>query len=479
MQRSSLLTLILIAIATSVAAQGYTPKIEYGPCMIKIDSGVVAKCGYLIVPENRQGPRGRTIKLPFVFIRRDTQDAHKNIALLCTGGPGYSTTRQVTQVKYRSDYLSYGGFIFLDQRGTKNTVPCLTCEEVQPAIQRAYRERLSVDSMRLLALRACRKRLAGQGIDLSAYNTIESAEDINDLRKALTLDSLYLVGISYSGGLMLTVARNHPEAVKALLLNSPLPGFVNYEEHALFNMNEALEQVFSHCEKDSAQAVYKNLRNRFHQYFTDITGKTFTMHYLVKKTNEDILVDYTKQQLMDAVIDRLNERQVKEVPFVMLELINGHHEAYVKESLDNVFSDNTQLAYGMRLSVYCSEQIAYSSEDLVRRQYEVLPWFAGYAFNNVNHAICKCWEVQPEPASAKTPVYSNVPALISAGDIDPWCPSFYNVLIKRTMPNSQLLLIHDRGHGPGFGVKGASFLDLFMADPYKKLVSPVGEVIVQ
>ncbi|XHR98220.1 alpha/beta fold hydrolase [Mucilaginibacter sp. UC70_90] len=57
---------------------------------------------------------------------------------------------------------------------------------------------------------------------------------MNDLRLALNVDSLNLVGISYSGGLMLTMARNHPEGVRALLLNSPLPGYVNFEEHALF-----------------------------------------------------------------------------------------------------------------------------------------------------------------------------------------------------------------------------------------------------
>lgn len=60
---------------------------------------------------------------------------------------------------------------------------------------------------------------------------------------------------------MLTVARNHPEGIKALLLNSPLPGYVKYEEHALLNHNEALDQLFDDVEADSVQnARYPELR---------------------------------------------------------------------------------------------------------------------------------------------------------------------------------------------------------------------------
>lgn len=57
---------------------------------------------------------------------------------------------------------------------------------------KAYKENLSKDSVQLLAIKQCRKRLAARGIDLSTYNTIESAADINDLRLALQIDSLNL-----------------------------------------------------------------------------------------------------------------------------------------------------------------------------------------------------------------------------------------------------------------------------------------------
>ncbi|AXY72594.1 alpha/beta fold hydrolase [Paraflavitalea soli] len=480
MKSAFLIVCMLCMSSARIFSQGYTPKIETGACQIKIANGLIARCGYLVVPENRQKPQGRTIKIPFVYVRQPGMDSIRNVILNTTGGPGYSTIANFDSLRYNSDFFQFGGFIAFDQRGTKRSHPCLDCPEVGESAKHAYRENLSKDSLELIAVKQCRQRLAAQGIDLSAYNTIESAADINDLRRALQLDSLTLLGISYSGGLMLTVARNHPEAVKALILNSPLPGYVNYEEHALFNFNEALNQVFDNCEADSTHdARYAGLRERFHQYFTSLAGKKFSLRYAEPGKRDSFTIRYTKDELTDAVIDRLNTGQLKTVPFVMTNIINGNHAQYVREQVDGVFRGNQALSAGMRYSIYCSEQIAYADKALIKQQDEVLPWLAGHPFNNVDHAICTCWQVKPEPAIVKTPVYSNVPALIAGGDADPWCRPFYNRLIKRTMPHAQLITVHNNGHGARLGMKGVDFAKMFLTNPYKKLVSPLKEVTVE
>lgn len=123
----------------------------------------------------------------------------------------------------------------------------------------------------------------------------------------------------------------------------------------------------------------------------------------------------------------------------------------------------------MRYSVYCSEQLAYADPALEQQQAQILPWLAGYAFNNVTPAICRCWQVRPEPKTAKRPVYSAGPVLLAAGDLDPWCRPFYNQLLQRTLPNSQCLLFHNRGHAPGYSAAGIDYAELFLAHPGQKL----------
>jgi len=477
----TLFTALLFAtfFSQTLYSQKYKPIIEPFSGMVKADPRLILKTGYLVVPENRNKPAGRKVKIPFLYVRKPDQDPRKNLTLYTTGGPGYSTTLNIDSISYNSGFLAFGGFIAFDQRGTKRAKPCLDCLEVASAIKRSYMEGKNKDSLVLAAVQQCRNRFTTQGVDLSAYNTIESAEDINDLRLALNIDSLNLVGISYSGGLMLTMARIHPEGVRTLILNSPLPAYVNFEEHALFNINEALEQVFNNCETDSSSSIYKNLRASFHQYFTSITGKKFTISYREKDSNKSINVIYTKNELLDAVIDRLNSRQVNTVAGVIVDVINGGHDKYVREVLDGYFTGDAGLSLGMRYSVYCTEQIAYADPQLEKQQAQILPWLAGYHFNNVNHAICDCWQVKPEPKGAKQPVYSSIPALISAGDIDPDCRPFYNRLIKRYMPNSQLLIIHNKGHAPGFTVDGTDYVKLFLDNPYRKLISKSKNLIVE
>lgn len=473
------LTLCFFLMLQLANAQNYTPKIEAGACPIKIGNGVIARCGYLIVPENRQKPSGKQIKVPFVFVRKVDADSTQNVSLYTTGGPGYSTIANISEINANSGFLKYGGFIAFDQRGTQKAIPALKCPEIEEAIQRAYRENLNKDSLVLLATKQCQQQFVAQGIDLSAYNTIESAADINDLRLALHIKSLNLVGISYSGGLMLTVARNHPEGVRSLILNSPLPGFVNYEEHGLFNINEALDQIFANCEKDSTdKAQYGNLKARFLNYFSAITGKRFSMSYQ-EKNGTTRNISYGKAELLDAILNRLENGQLQYAPFVINEIINGKHQTYVKEILDNIFAGKPGYTLGMRYSIYCSEQIAYADPQLIKKQEEVMPWFAGYAFNNVNHPICDCWKVKPEPRVAKIPVYSNLPVLLSAGDADPWCRPFYNELIKRGMPNAQLLIFHNRAHGSGFSANGIDYLEAFIKNPYQKLTSKDPNVKVE
>ncbi|MCG2612949.1 alpha/beta hydrolase [Terrimonas sp. NA20] len=462
--------LLSILFSTPVLSQENRSVIEVTGCPVKIGPGVVSVCGYLVAPENRKKPAGNKVKVPFIFVRKAQSSATKNITLFTTGGPGYSTVSNIDSIGEGSGWLAYGGFIAFDQRGSKRSIPNLECTGVSAAIQRSYREGLDRDSLSLIAIRQCRKEFTSRGIDLSSYTTIESAADINDLRIGLGIDSLNLVGISYSGGLMLTVARNHPEAVRTLVLGSPLPGFVNYEEQALFNINEALENFFDYCNSDTAVIrQYGDLRSRFRTYFTSITNKAFHLKYSDKQKNDSFSVKYGKEELMEVILNGLSTNGFSHLPKVMSDIINGNHAAHVTNILDGIFSSDQSLSHGMRYSLYCTEQIAYADPALIKKQSGILPWLAGFSFNNVDHEICKCWNVRSESPVAKTPVYSAVPALIAAGDIDPWCSPFYNRLIKRTMPNAQLLFFKKRGHVPGYGADGVDYLGAFFANPLQPL----------
>lgn len=476
------ITLLLIILTTLLYAQqkGYTPKIEPCACPFMADSSLQTSCAYLIVPESRLKPGGKTIKLPFIYVKNNTGIKH-DVVLYTSGGPGNSSLRSVRNV-HRRGLIKNHDFIAFEQRGTQYALPSLPCPEIGAAFKEAYKHNLPKDSMLLQGVKRCRQRLTAEGNNLAAYNTVESAADIEDLREALHIDSLNLMGISYSGGLMLTVLHNYPAHIRSLLLDSPLPEFINIDEEEVLNFNEALGTIFSKCETDSTDKVlYGNLKQRFQQYFTGINNKVFTIAYAEKGTTDTLHIEYSRNELV-AVLENtiFNFDKIKEVPFIITQLIAGNHKEYITLLLDGIFSGNSGPS-GMRLSVYCSDKMAYADKQMIGAQFNVYPYVkgAGYFINDVNAAMCSCWQVPPINENTKKPFYANTPVLLAAGDTDPSCRPLYNDMLQHYLPNSQRLLFIGRSHGPMLNTReGDDYLTQFIDNPFKKVENSRKDVMV-
>lgn len=480
MKKYALIILVLFFITQALYAQnkGYTPKIEPCACDFKIDSPFKTRCAYLIVPENRKKPNGRTVKLPFIYIESSNPNKHKDPVLYTGGGPGASSLRSVKGAQRRA-LLKNRDYIAFEQRGTQYALPCLECDVVDNAVKTAYRKNLPLDSMVLEGVKTRHKKLLAEGVDLSAYNTEESAADIEDLRLALKIDSINLMGISYSGGLMMTVLKKYPKGVRSMILDSPLPEFINIDEEELANFNEALDQVFKSCQADSLdKEKYGNLGSKFAAYLSSIGGKTFTITYREKDSTHDMQVHYYRNELISVVKGALEDYpRIKDVPYIVTELIKGHHEQYIKGLLDGVFSGNGYTS-AMRLSVYCSDKMAYSRRAIIAEQEVVYPYMAGFHVNDVYGPLCDCWNVPAIQSSVKAPFYSNVPVLLGAGEIDDACRPIYNDMIHHYMPNSQRLLFTKRPHAPLLNTReGDPFISAFLDHPYKKIVSDIKDII--
>src|SRR5581483_6260378 len=63
-----------------------------------------------------------------------------------------------------------------------------------------------------------RTAMASRGVDLGAYNTLDSADDVEVLRQALGVDKVILWGHSYGTHLALAVIKRHGDHVARGLL---------------------------------------------------------------------------------------------------------------------------------------------------------------------------------------------------------------------------------------------------------------------
>lgn len=485
-------TFVFLQTAHAQLKESYMPRIEPCDCRFRVDSGFMSiapeamkadsvfnypmdssfarQCGYLVVPENRNKPSSRLVRLPFILVKSKNPNKKKDPVLFTSGGPGNSSLRWATGIT-RSPLIGERDCIAFEQRGTRFAIPYLRNFELDSALRVAYRKNLSKDSMILEGVKRYKKKLEQRGIDLAGYNSDETVADIHDLLKVLQIDSVNLMGGSYSGGLMMAVLQKDPAKVRSLVLDSPLPMFVPIDEDEPVNFNEALDILSANCEKDSADQIrYGNLAARFRTYFTSIAGKAFYFPYLEKGTIDTLQVQYTKNELLDAVVGAmLNGTTLKDAPFIISEIIKGNHQPYVQRYLDNVFNRNIA-PDGMRMLVYCADQTAYHNEAIIQQLYQLYPYMAGYRINDVYKAMCDCWKAPPVKPVTKQPFYSSKPVLIADGEMDPACRPLYMGLIRHYMPHAQCFLFLNRSHGVG-GKTMFEMTQQFIDNPYRKIVS--------
>ena len=463
--------LYLLSTTWALGQPGVVRPLEPCACPVAIDSSFRTRCAYLIVPENRKKRNGKSIKLPFIVVESKNPAKKKDPLLFTAGGPGGSSLGWARGAS-RSPLVNDRDCIAFEQRGTQFAIPTLWSDELSETIKESYRKNLNKDSMMVVGVKRYKKVLEAKGIDLSGYNTDETVADIHDLIATLGLDSVNLSGVSYSGGLMLAVLQKDPTPIRSLILDSPLPTFVPIDEDEPANFHESLVTLFAHVETDSTDKPrYHNLRAAFEHYFTAIGDKTFTVPYLEKGTTDTLRIHYTRSDLLGILVNT----QPKHIPYVITELVKGHHYGYVKGMLDGIFATGNGPS-GMRLSVYCADQMTYHSEKVLQQLYATYPYLKGYHINDVYRELCDCWKVPPIKAATKQPFYSTKPALLADGELDNACRPLYIDRIHHYMPNSQRLLFTHRGHGVG-GIDFTQFMQQFLTNPHQKLKSDKKDII--
>ena len=181
-----------------------------------------AEMGTLTVPMSRLEPGRGTVELAFVRLPATAPSAQPPVVFL-NGGPGLSGIRAARGRLFPLfDALrAAGDVILLDQRGAGASTPSLACREPLriPFDQVLTRD----DALQRVreSVRRCAGQLARDGVDVRAFHTNESADDVADLARALRVKCISLVAWSYGTHLAFAIMRRHGALVARALLAGP------------------------------------------------------------------------------------------------------------------------------------------------------------------------------------------------------------------------------------------------------------------
>jgi pimeloyl-ACP methyl ester carboxylesterase len=181
---------------------------------------VPGRAARLIVPENPAQPGGSKVDLAVFMLPATTPNPGAPIVYL-HGGPGGSSLEHLENPDFRAlfDALrQQGDVILFDQRGCGKSLPTflpIKAPRIQTATlatRQAFLDYIADISTTI------RDRLVKEGHDPHAYTIVNSAEDIEALRRALGVEKINLFAHSYGAQLAQTFARAHPASVGRMVL---------------------------------------------------------------------------------------------------------------------------------------------------------------------------------------------------------------------------------------------------------------------
>src|SRR5678816_1425352 len=179
-------TFLILLDAAHASAQTRVPRLDPGDCQFQRPDWAQAlkiECSWLTVPETRSKPSGRTIRLAVAVLHTSTPAGPPLV--MVHGGPGLSGLR-IFLPAFRSELAHNRDLVIYDQRGSGYSEPKF-CPKYTSARDSALLLRTLEEREKFWDRqdRECIAWLHGEGIDVSAYNTVASAADLIDLRKAL------------------------------------------------------------------------------------------------------------------------------------------------------------------------------------------------------------------------------------------------------------------------------------------------------
>ncbi len=206
----------------TVPPNGHAGDLTLEPCDYKTKTTTYrAKCGALLVPENRLHPATRLIAIPVKWIHARSDSPLEPI-IYFGGGPGVSNMR----FNPTDELLANHDVLIVGYRGADGST-VLHCPEFSAAIVGDGHALLGDEMLARLtaAAKTCRARLEDLGVDLSGYTMPAVVEDVEAARVALGYEKVNLLSESYGTRVAQLYATLHPQSLnRSVMIGVNPPG---------------------------------------------------------------------------------------------------------------------------------------------------------------------------------------------------------------------------------------------------------------
>ncbi len=401
-----------------------------------------AWCADFDVAENPAQPHGRHIRLHLAVIRSDAADPDRDVVVMLAGGPGEAATEAFADTAAYAGVLKHHNVLLLDQRGTGHSNP-LSCGKTAETL-RAQPPDIDMPTPDEIRKRvaACLAEVQNKA-DPRYYTTTIAVDDLETVRLALGAPRFDLIGGSYGTRVAQQYLMRHPDGVRSVLLDSPVPNQLIIPEGFAASLESALKRDFADCvETPTCKKAYGDPMQTLYKLRDTLRANPHEVTFRDPRTFQPVSRMLTPYSLVGVV--RIFAYEPETVALLPLS-IDAAARGDVAPLLGQERLLDADLAGdmngGMSMSVICSEDAGQ-----LRDQPQDAETMLGNHLVDAIKAQCDIWPHGAMPADFHAPLRSDKPILILSGSRDPVTPPEYGEVIMRGLSNARHLVLKGQGH---------------------------------
>jgi pimeloyl-ACP methyl ester carboxylesterase len=411
----------------------------------KDGSQIKALMGTLLVPENRSIEGGNLIELAFIRVKAPTYGTPTPLFLIA-GGPGGSSIESVKNI------VTYGGqqilqalgrdIVGVDQRGVGLSKPNLQ-NEVRfgfplgvPGNPREMMEIVREKSRQVV------EYWENRGVDLSGYNTAESADDLDDVRDALGYRNMMLWGGGYGSHLVFTTLRRHGDVIDRAIVQSPEGP--NHTIKTPSQVQRGLERVAALVAADPklSQDV-GNLTSLIRDVLARLDKEPVIVEVNHPVEPRRVMVGISKFDVQHWTANAIGRGKTMVSVPAAYHAMSRNDFGFIAQELIR-YRTGVGIKTAMAVMMECASGLSADREAQIRE--EAKETLLGDAVNFPYMGICEVFGSPDVGEASRGPLSSDVDVLFICGDLDSRGPIENAEELMKNIPNSQLLLVANAAH---------------------------------
>ena len=394
------------------------------------------------VPENRQRPSRGDIELAFIRLTSTASRPGPPIVWLA-GGPGESGTDALKGPlgELLLALREHTDVIVLDQRGTGLSRPRLDCPGSFDLPPREPGDRVKVLAAVTSLARECRSYWEARGRDLSAYNVLEMADDVDDVRKALGRETVSLLGASFGTQVALATVRRHERRVHSAVLLGVVGPDQMLELPSTFQKHLLEIDRLARQDRDLSRRIPDFLA-LVGRVLKRLEKNPIAVGVSDPDTRENVTVGLGRMDLVCLTRRLLYSREdLEALPAFYDAMERGGFSGFARAMLH---SRRATAPSAVRFLVSCAS--GASLERRKRIEAEKVSALLEDLLNFPIPEVCQAWGVPELPPDFRSPVRSGVRVLLVSGTLDPHTPAANAEEVLAGLPNATHVVIEGATH---------------------------------